>query len=118
MRIFDKCLSLANSGSVGACFYEPFEFVASDHITKLYNDQINKYSGLFIANVISRLSEKYSFNREINDKRIRNETIILPATKSGAPDYDYMEDTMRGIEIKQLRKYMRYCDSRLMPAST
>lgn len=31
VRVFSNCLSLANSGSVGSSFYEPFAFVASDH---------------------------------------------------------------------------------------
>jgi hypothetical protein len=117
VRIFENCLSLANSGSVGSCFYEPFKFIASDHITKLSNDKINRYSGMFISSIISRISEKYSFNREINDQRIRKEIILLPATKDGSPDYDYMENTMRDIETKQLRKYMRYRDTRLIHAS-
>jgi hypothetical protein len=113
VRIFENCLSLANSGSVGACFYEPFKFVASDHITKLSNNKINKYSGMFIANVISRLGEKYGFNREINDPRIKKEIILLPAVKSNQPDYGYMENVMRGIEAKQLNRYVRYAENRL-----
>lgn len=33
VRKFGGCLTIANSGSVGACFYHPYEFVASDHVT-------------------------------------------------------------------------------------
>jgi len=113
VRIFKNCLSLANSGSVGSCFYEPFSFVASDHITKLYNNKINKYSALFISNVISRISEKYGFNREINDQRIKKEVILLPANDDGNPNYEYMESTMRRIEAKQLRNYVNYLETRL-----
>lgn len=47
VRRFSNCLSLANSGSVGSSFYEPFEFVASDHITHLKNKGFNKYHYLF-----------------------------------------------------------------------
>lgn len=43
VRKFSDCLSLANSGSVGASFYEPFEFVASNHITHLKKQGFNKY---------------------------------------------------------------------------
>lgn len=78
VRRFSNCLSLANSGSVGSSFYEPFEFVASDHITHLKNEEFNKYHYLFLATVTSRLSQKYNFNREINDKRISREIILLP----------------------------------------
>lgn len=73
VRVFENCITLANSGSVGTCFFQPFQLVASDHVTKLKNEKFNKYIYLFIANMVSRLSEKYSFNREINDIRIKRE---------------------------------------------
>ncbi len=38
VRKYKNCLSLAYSGSVGSCFYEPFEFIASDNVTHLQND--------------------------------------------------------------------------------
>ena len=107
VRIFENCLSLANSGSVGSCFYEPFKFVASDHITHLRNLKNTKYSYLFTATLLNRLSQKYNFNREINDKRISNEIIILPITSHGKPDYIYMEQYTKNL---MLRKYCEYLD--------
>ena len=71
VRIFKDCLTLANSGSVGTCFYQPFEFVASDHVTKLENNNFNKYIYLFISAILCKISTKYSFNREINNDRIK-----------------------------------------------
>ena len=47
-RVFGNCISLANSGSVGSAFYEPFDFVASDHVTHLKNDNFNKWIYLFL----------------------------------------------------------------------
>ena len=107
VRFFENCLSLANSGSVGSCFYEPFKFVASDHITHLKNSKNTKYSYLFTATLLNRLSQKYNFNREINDKRISNEIIILPITSDGKPDYSYMEQYTKNL---MLRKYCEYLD--------
>lgn len=97
VRRFSNCLSLANSGSVGSSFYEPFEFVASDHITHLKNKGFNKYHYLFLATMTSRLSQKYNFNREINDKRIAREIIFLPITDNGTPDYTYMEKYSKNL---------------------
>ena len=108
VRIFSKCLSLANSGSVGACFYQPTNFVASDHVTKLENGKFNKYIYLFLSSVVSRISEKYSFNREINDTRIKKEKILLPINKNGKPDFQFMEDYMKAIEYRQLKAYKDY----------
>ena len=106
VRMFGDCLTLANSGSVGATFYHPYTFVASDHVTKLQSSTINKYAYLFIATIVARLGEKYGFNREINDRRISRETILLPATPAGTPDYDFMETYMREVEYRQLLNYV------------
>ena len=101
VRLFSNCLTIANSGSVGASFYHSFEFVASDHVTHLKNTNMNKYIYLFIATLTSRLSEKYNFNREINDKRISNEKIMLPINNKNKPDYKYMEQYMINLMISK-----------------
>lgn len=113
VRIFDSCLTIANSGSVGACFYQPFSFVASDHITKLENIHLNKYIYLFISTVASRLSEKYSFNREMNDNRIKRELIMLPVNDLGEPDYCFMTNYMIDLETKKLISYKNYISKRV-----
>ncbi len=108
VRIFSKCLSLANSGSVGSSFYEPFYFVASDHVTHLKNSRYNKYHYLFIATLTSRLSQKYNFNREINDRRISREKIVLPVDADGNPDLDFMEEYCKEREEQLIQKYREF----------
>ena len=108
VRKFENCLSLANSGSVGSCFYEPFEFVASDHITHLKNPERNKFQYLFEATLLNRLTEKYNFNREINDERISKEIILLPIDSSGNPDYEYMERYIKKVMQEKYNAYLSY----------
>lgn len=108
VRRFENCLSLANSGSVGSCFYEPFEFVASDHVTHLKNKERTKFQYLFEATLLNRLSEKYNFNREINDDRISKEIILLPVNSEGRPDYVYMENYIKKIMGKKYREYLNF----------
>ncbi len=105
VRIFSDCISLANSGSVGSSFYEPFSFVASDHITHLKNEKYNKYHYLFIASILNRLSQKYNFNREINDNRISREKIMLPVDVAGNLDLDFMEQYIKERERQLIQKY-------------
>ena len=114
VRIFSNCLTLANSGSVGATFYHSYSFVASDHVTKLENKKFNKYIYLFIANLTSRYAEKYGFNREINDLRIRKEKVLLPATPNGEPDYAFMEAYMRAKEAELLKRYKSHISLKIM----
>ena len=112
IRIFDYCLTIANSGSVGASFFHPYAFVASDHVTHLKNEQFNEYIYLFIASVSRRLSEKYNFNREINEQRIAKEQIMLPVTSSGKPDYDYMEQYAKNIMRRKYAQYLAFIEAK------
>lgn len=89
-RIFRDCISLANSGSVGTAFYEPFEYVASDRATSLKADSLSKDQYLFLASVIEKQGSNFNFNREINDVRIKAMQVMLPVDDDGKPDYGYM----------------------------
>lgn len=113
IRLFENCLTVANSGSVGATFYQPFAFVASDHVTKLKNTDFSKYVYLFISFVVERLGQKYSFNREINDQRIQREKIVLPVNKSGKPNFSFMDQFMRRKEQMQLERYYAHVSTKL-----
>ena len=108
VRIFKECLTIANSGSVGATFYHPYSFVASDHVTSLANPKFNKYIYLFLAVIARRMSGKYCFNREIKDSRIKREKILLPINDEDEPDYVFMEKYMKHLEKRLLDKYKGY----------
>lgn len=113
VRIFSQCLTLANSGSVGSSFYHSYSFVASDHVTSLKNKLFSKPQYLFMASLTVRLSEKYGFNREINDKRIKKERILLPVNSDQNPDYDYMESYIRSLQTQKEKNFMSYISKRL-----
>lgn len=110
MRKYQNCLSVANSGSVGASFYEPFEYVASDHVTHLKNDNFNRDIYLFIAAMTGRWSQKYNFNREINDPRISREKILLPVNNNDEPDYAYMEQYVNNMLVQKYNDYLDYAE--------
>ena len=111
-REFSNCLTIANSGSVGSSFYQPSKFIASDHITHLKNDSYTMYVYLFIATMTKRMSEKYNFNREINDYRISKEKILLPTTDEDSPDYEYMEQYIKAVMFGKYKKYLEYIKNR------
>lgn len=113
VRRFNNCLTLANSGSVGCAFYHQYTFVASDHVTKLKRDGLDKYAYLFMIPIINRLSEKYSFNREINDERIKREKLLLPATDKGEIDFVFMSAFMKEVEHNILNTTLKVFKERL-----
>lgn len=101
-------LTIANSGSVGSTFYHDYPYIASDHVHSLTNKKFNKYHYLFISVLLNRLEEKYHFNREINNLRLKNENIILPTNEEGKINLIYMENYMKRIEYNQLSKLIKY----------
>jgi len=110
VRIFENCLTIANSGSVGSSFYHLYKFVASDHVAHLKNENFNLFIYLFIATLTNRFSQKYNFNREINDFRISREKILLPINAKNEPDYEYMEQYIKNLIHKKINKYLRYIE--------
>jgi restriction enzyme bgcI subunit beta len=110
IRKSDHDLTLANSGSVGACFYHDYEYIASDHVTSLKLPNGNDTVYKFISVILGRLEERYSFNREINDTRIKREKLLLPMDKNGDPNRAYMENFIKNIEQKQIKNILKYLD--------
>ena len=119
VRIYENCLSIANGGSsAGKCFYEPFEFIASDHITHCKNEKLTANQYLAIASVITpKLTEKYSFCREITDLRISREKIMLPVDDVGKPDFEYLEKYVCDLRKKLVEEYIRYAKKELQKIS-
>lgn len=109
-RSFSNCISLANSGSVGTAFYEPFEFVASDHVTSLKREGTSKFVYLFLATTIERQGSNFNFNREINDARIKKMQVMLPVTDEDKPDYEYMEQYAKNMMLKKYEQYLAFID--------
>lgn len=107
-RAFYDCISLANSGSVGKAFYEPFEYVASDHVTSLKRKESSKYLYLFLTTVIEYQRSNFNFNREINDSRIQKMQLMLPVDEAGEPDYEYMEQYAKNMMLKKYKQYLDY----------
>lgn len=113
IRKFEDCITIANSGSVGSAFFHQYEFVASDHVTKLKRSGLDKYAYLFMVPIINRLSKKYSFNREINDNRIKREKLLLPVNRDGEIDFAFMSSFMQEMEADILKTTLKVFSNRL-----
>ena len=88
-----KTLTIARNGSVGATFYQPREYCASPDDIRILTPKfsINVYIGLFLKTVIEQEKSKFGYGRKLGTARIRKLTIMLPAIKTGLPDWEYME---------------------------
>ena len=92
-----NCITVGMVGDNKA-FYQPQEFAASQNILVLRNKRLNEKNGLFFAALINSLLTKYNYSNTVKKKEFINESILLPITPEGTPDFDYMENYMKNIE--------------------
>ena len=107
-----NCIAFIRNGegSMGYSVYKAEKFIATSDITLAYSPYLNKYTGMFLTRIADRVRGKYSFNYKRSDARLKKEILILPVTKSGSPDYTYMENYMKYLEQKKLAEYLKYIE--------
>lgn len=115
VRTYSNCISVANGGSsAGKSFYEPFKFIASDHITHFKKPNLSENQYLALAAVMTeKLTEKYSFSREITDYRISREKIMLPVTEKGNPDFEFLEQYIEEHKKNLKEQYISFVEKQL-----
>lgn len=109
----EECLDKGNCITVspvdGSVFYQEFDFLgrggAGSSILLLYNNCINRYSGLFISRMIRQTCSKYCYGKMGNQESIKREKIMLPIDEQGEPDYLFMEQYIKEREGQLIQKY-------------
>jgi len=93
----------------GSGFYQEANFLgrggAGSSILLLYNDCLNKYSGLFISRMIRQTCSKYCYGKMGNKESIKREKIMLPVSEDGTLDYYFMEQYIKEREEQLIKKY-------------
>lgn len=102
----DKGNCITVSPVDGSTFYQPKDFLGrgggGSSIMLLYNDNLNKFNGLFIASVIREsLKIKYQYNDMGSSDSIKKEYILLPALDDETPDWNFMEEAMKRLETRE-----------------
>jgi hypothetical protein len=83
-------------GSVGYSNYINVDFIGSTTLSVGYNDNLNKYIGLFLVAVFDLERPKYSYGRKY--RKYLSETIIkLPIDKNGEPDWQFMGNYIKAL---------------------
>ncbi|MBP3783237.1 MAG: restriction endonuclease subunit S [Butyrivibrio sp.] len=85
----------------GNAYYQEEDFfvTAHGHVNVLLPKMpLNIYTGTFLASTIRTMFfDKYGFNEMCTQKVLKAESIWLPATSDGKPDWDYMESYMKAV---------------------
>lgn len=95
----------------GSTFYQETAFLgrggAGSSILILYNSNMNRFSGLFIARMLRQTCSKYSYGKMGNKESIKREKVMLPINDNGKPDYLFMEQYIKYIILKLKTKYLK-----------
>ena len=93
---------------MGYSVYKAERFIATSDISVGYSEHLNKAVGLFITAVADKVRGKYNFGYKRSETRLKKKKILLPADKDGNPDYTYMEDYMKLLEIQKMMDYLNF----------
>lgn len=109
-----NCIAFIRNGegSMGYAVYKAENCIATSDISLGYNANLNRYNGMFITTIADRIRGKYNFGYKRSGTRLSKESLLLPVTNNGEPDFLYMEQYMKRIESEQLTKYLTYINKR------
>lgn len=94
-----NAVCVTNNGSVGYAYFQPTRFTCSHDVNPLYRKggEFNVYTGQFVATVIMHDRYRWDYGRKWRPVRMVNSTIKLPATPSGTPDWQFMENYIKSL---------------------
>ena len=101
-----------NYNGNGVClgFYHPYECIFSDDVKRFHlkNNEGNEFIYLFLKVAIQQQKSKYGYLYKFNATRMARQSIMLPSTNSGEPDFVFMETVGRAITLRLLKRQMDY----------
>lgn len=89
-----NCLTV---GHLGDCFYQANDFAGSNVTILTPKFELNPILAMFLAPLINANKFKYNYGRVIGITRLKEETISLPVTENGTPNWQLMEDYINSL---------------------
>lgn len=100
----EPCLTVARSGSVGYISYQPDSCVIGDSAKALIpHNKLSRESFLYMRAVLTQLRKRYSYGDKVTKERYAADVLMLPVTRFGNPNWEYMDNYMNDI-LKQAQR--------------
>ncbi|MBR7068465.1 MAG: restriction endonuclease subunit S [Bacteroidales bacterium] len=102
---YENAITVSMNGALCGYFaYHDYAFAANPDCGVLKPKfELSKYAARYLCAVLNRVGAKYFFGEKITWDKLRRETIALPTTSDGTPDWDYMEQYIKEREEKVLQ---------------
>ena len=95
---YSNIITVAYSGSVGATFYHKNKVFVGETVIALVPKKIlSEYSAIFICAILKENNKKYDYQYKIKVLTYGDDTIMLPVTANGDPDYDFMDAYIESV---------------------
>lgn len=104
------CFIGNGNGSAGKQIYKKEDFLSSTGNVCGKNSSLNYYSANFIIAIMDKqqdLTNEFSHKNGRTLEKLSKQSLLLPATPSGDPDWDYMEAYMKEMEEKAKERLAR-----------
>lgn len=93
-------------------FYQPFEHITGNKMYGMKNVKINKYTGLFIQQVLNNSTKGcgFSYGQGLTGTREKRRSVMLPVTRKdgNTPDWHFMEAYIKEQYQKKENEYKNY----------
>ncbi len=93
--IYKNCLTVPFIGGENCTFYHDGEFVPSANVIILKNENLNKFMYTFLIGIINVIMTRFNYGYVASLERLQKQTIPLPITSEGKPDWEFMSDYIK-----------------------
>lgn len=111
-------LNDANTISLGLDTYtlsyqaDPYFTGNKVKVLHLKDHTLNSRIAMYLISVYNRMFEGYDWGTGINQQAIVNMKLSIPTTITGQPDFDFMENYIKEVEQKHIKKLESDLDTR------
>ena len=96
-------------------FYQPTAFYTGQNIQVLRNNNLNKYTAMFIIPSIKIQMQKFNWGGNgATLGRLNRTRLILPVNSQGKPNWQFMEDYIKQEQKQQSQKIIDYYERKLV----
>lgn len=95
----------------GNAFYRDFEYKMVTHarvFSLMPRHPLPLRQGLFVVNAFHALPSRFGYDNMCSWEKIKDESIALPITSSGEPDYTFMESCIAELEAERIAELEAY----------
>lgn len=91
-------------------FFQPFEYITGNKIYIIENNNITKFNGLFLQQVLNTSIKNcgFSYGQGLTGTRAKRRNVLLPINKNNEPDFEYMDKYIQNLIFKKLTQFKTY----------